>query len=206
MGNIMTLVAFIFAYLLGSIPFALIVGKWLVGADIRKHGSGNLGATNSVRILGKRAGLMVLIGDASKGIIAACIPLWLNIDIDPVYVGFAAVFGHCFPIFAGFKGGKAVATTFGVLLVVHPILLLIGLVAFLGMIAITKYVAIGSLSIAPALLIYSLAIGKIDWAILFFVFTLFMLYLHQSNLNNMKNGTEPKINDKNIKNERIIKK
>ncbi|MHC0038025.1 glycerol-3-phosphate 1-O-acyltransferase PlsY [Pseudoneobacillus sp. C159] len=199
----MTLLIYLFAYLLGSIPFALIVGKWLVGADIRKHGSGNLGATNSVRVLGKRAGLMVLVGDAAKGIVAAFLPLWLNMDIDPLFVGFAAVFGHCFPIFAGFRGGKAVATTFGVLLVVNPFFLLIGLVAFLGMIAITKYVAIGSLSIAPALFIYSLVAEKTNWAILFFLFIPFMLYLHRSNLTNIKNGTEPKINDKNIKNDRI---
>lgn len=118
----MTLFIFISAYLLGSIPFALVVGKLFFQADIRNHGSGNLGATNSVRILGKKAGLMVLSGDVSKGALAASLPILFHLDIEPLYVGFVAVIGHCFPIFAGFKGGKAVATTFGVLLFVNPLL------------------------------------------------------------------------------------
>lgn len=201
----MTITVFTIAYLLGSIPFALLVGKILYGADIRDFGSGNLGTTNSVRILGKWAGLLVLIGDVSKGIIAASLPIWLNLDIDPIYVGFAAVFGHCFPIFAGFRGGKAVATTFGVLLVASPNLLIIGLLVFLGMIAITKYVAVGSISIAPVLFIYSLVDGNNDYGILFLVFIPFMLFLHRSNLRNIKNGKEPKINDKNLKKDKITK-
>jgi acyl phosphate:glycerol-3-phosphate acyltransferase len=201
----MTILVFLIAYLLGSIPFALLIGKILYGADIRDFGSGNLGTTNSVRILGKWAGLLVLIGDVSKGVVAASLPLWLNLDIDPIYVGFAAVFGHCFPIFAGFRGGKAVATTLGALLVASPHLLIIGLLAFLGMIAITKYVAVGSLSIAPVLFIYSLVDGNNDYTILFLVFIPFMLFLHRSNLQNIKNGTEPKINDKNLKKDKITK-
>lgn len=199
----MTTLVFLTAYLLGSIPFALIVGKVFFGADIRYYGSGNLGTTNSIRILGKKAGLLVLIGDVSKGVIAASLPIWLNLDVDPIYVGLAAVFGHCFPIFAGFRGGKAVATTAGVLLVSNPTLLIIGLAAFLGMIAITKYVALGSIFIAPVLFLYSWINGDTDYAILFFVFIPFMLYLHRSNIINMKNGTEPKINDRNIKKDKI---
>ncbi|MFD2444991.1 glycerol-3-phosphate 1-O-acyltransferase PlsY [Bacillus sp. CGMCC 1.16607] len=201
----MTILAFFIAYLLGSIPFALLVGKMFFGADIRKFGSGNLGTTNSVRILGKKAGLLVLIGDVSKGAVAALLPLWLNLEIEPIYVGFAAVLGHCFPLLAGFKGGKAVATTFGVLFIANPILLIIGLITFISMIVITKYVPIGSISIAPALFLYSFLAGDTKLAILFFVFIPFMLYLHRSNLRNMKNGTEPKINDKNIKKEKITK-
>lgn len=201
----MTTLAFFIAYLLGSIPFALIVGKVFFGADIRFYGSGNLGTTNSVRILGKKAGLLVLIGDVSKGVIAASLPIWLNLDIDPMYIGLAAVFGHCFPIFAGFRGGKAVATTAGVLLVSSPPLLVIGLAAFLGMIVITKYVAVGSISIAPVLFLYSWVNGDTEYAILFFVLIPFMLYLHRSNLRNMNKGTEPKINDRNIKNDKITK-
>jgi acyl phosphate:glycerol-3-phosphate acyltransferase len=201
----MTVLAFLIAYLLGSIPFALIVGKILFGADIRYYGSGNLGTTNSIRIMGKKAGLLVLIGDVSKGVIAAFLPLWLNLDVEPIYVGFAAVLGHCFPIFAGFRGGKAVATTAGVLLVASPILLIIGLVTFLAMIAITKYVAVGSISIAPVLFLYSLICGNTQYTILFFMLTPFMLFLHRSNLRNLKNGTEPKINDKNLKKDKISK-
>jgi acyl phosphate:glycerol-3-phosphate acyltransferase len=201
----MTLLVFFIAYLLGSIPFALIVGKILFGADIRDFGSGNLGTTNSVRILGKKAGLLVLIGDVSKGAIAAYLPIWLNVDIDPLYVGFAAVLGHCFPIFADFRGGKAVATTAGVLFISSPTLLIIGLAVFLSMIALTKYVAIGSISIAPILFLYALVNGNTEYAILFFLFIPSMLYLHRSNIRNIKNGTEPKINDRNIKKDKITK-
>jgi acyl phosphate:glycerol-3-phosphate acyltransferase len=199
----MTLLVFFIAYLLGSIPFALIVGKMLFGADIRDFGSGNLGTTNSVRILGKKAGLLVLIGDVSKGAIAAYLPIWLNVDIDPMYVGFSAVFGHCFPIFAGFRGGKAVATTAGVLFILSPPLLVIGLAVFIGMIALTKYVAIGSISIAPVLFLYSLLNGNMAYAILFFLFIPSMLFLHRSNIRNIRDGTEPKINDRNIKKDKL---
>jgi acyl phosphate:glycerol-3-phosphate acyltransferase len=199
----MTLLAFFIAYLLGSIPFALIVGKMFFGADIRDFGSGNLGTTNSVRILGKKAGLLVLIGDVSKGAIAASLPIWLNLDIDPIYVGFAAVFGHCFPIFAGFRGGKAVATTAGVLFISSPPLLVIGLAVFLGMIALTKYVAIGSISIAPVLFLYTLMNGNMEYAILFFLFIPSMLFLHRSNIKNIRDGTEPMINDRNIKKDKL---
>jgi acyl phosphate:glycerol-3-phosphate acyltransferase len=199
----MTLLVFFIAYLLGSIPFALIVGKILFGADIRDFGSGNLGTTNSVRILGKKAGLLVLIGDVSKGAIAAYLPIWLNVDIDPLYVGFAAVLGHCFPIFADFRGGKAVATTAGVLFISSPPLLIIGLAVFLSIIALTKYVAIGSISIAPVLFLYSLLNGNMEYAILFFLFIPSMLFLHRSNLRNIRDGTEPKINDRNIKKDKL---
>jgi glycerol-3-phosphate acyltransferase PlsY len=199
----MTLLAFYIAYLLGSIPFALIVGKMLFGADIRDFGSGNLGTTNSIRILGKKAGLLVLIGDVAKGAIAAYLPIWLNVDIDPMYVGFAAVFGHCFPIFAEFRGGKAVATTAGVLFISSIPLLIIGLAVFIGMIAITKYVAVGSISIAPVLFLYSLVNGNMEYAILFGLFIPSMLYLHRSNIRNIREGTEPKINDRNIKKDKL---
>jgi acyl phosphate:glycerol-3-phosphate acyltransferase len=201
----MTILVFFIAYLLGSIPFALIVGRLFFGADIRDYGSGNLGTTNSIRILGKKAGLLVLIGDVSKGVIAASLPLWLNLDIDPMYVGFAAVFGHCFPIFAGFRGGKAVATTAGVLFIANSSLLVLGLAVFLGMIALTKYVAVGSISIAPALFLYTLVYGSMEYAILFFLFIPSMLFLHRSNIRNIRNGTEPKINDRNIKKDKITR-
>jgi acyl phosphate:glycerol-3-phosphate acyltransferase len=201
----MTILVFYIAYLLGSIPFALIVGKMLFGADIRDYGSGNLGTTNSVRILGKKAGLLVLIGDVSKGAIAAYLPIWLNVDIDPMYVGFAAVFGHCFPIFAGFRGGKAVATTAGVLFISSPPLLIIGLAVFLGMVVLTKYVAVGSISIAPVLFLYSLVNGNMEYAILFGLFIPSMLYLHRSNIRNIRDGTEPKINDRNIKKDKLTR-
>lgn len=105
------------AYVLGSIPTALLVGRLLFQVDIRKLGSNNPGATNTLRVLGKRAGITVLIVDVGKGALATYLPLLLESDLNPMYAGIFAVIGHCFPIFAGFRGGKAIATTAGFLLV-----------------------------------------------------------------------------------------
>ncbi|PTY81108.1 glycerol-3-phosphate 1-O-acyltransferase PlsY, partial [Heyndrickxia sporothermodurans] len=108
----------ILAYLLGSIPSGLIVGKLFYGIDIRQHGSGNLGATNSFRTLGVKAGTVVIVADILKGTLATLLPKFFGVDesIHPLLIGLVAVIGHMFPIFAGFRGGKAVATSAGVLL------------------------------------------------------------------------------------------
>lgn len=116
----------IIAYLLGSIPSALIVGKIKYGIDIREHGSGNLGATNTFRVLGKKAGLVVTLADIFKGTLATLIPLFaayfFDIEVSRLFIGLFAVLGHTFPVFAGFKGGKAVATSAGIILGVAPFL------------------------------------------------------------------------------------
>ena len=197
--------AFILSYLLGSIPFALIVGRIFFKADIRKHGSGNLGATNSVRVLGFKAGLIVALGDVVKGVAAASLPFILNVDIDPFTLGLAAIVGHCFPVFAGFRGGKAIATTAGVLIVSYPYLLIFAYALFFAVIFVTKYVVYGSLSVGAAIIIYSLMFDNtidITVALLFFVF---LLFLHRSNIKNLLAGMEPKVNDKSIKDDRIKK-
>ncbi|PLT27735.1 glycerol-3-phosphate 1-O-acyltransferase PlsY [Peribacillus deserti] len=193
-------------YLLGSIPFALVVGRIYYGADIRDYGSGNLGATNSIRLLGKKAGAVVLAGDIFKGVLACLLPIWLEVPLDPLYAGAAAVFGHCFPIFAGFRGGKAVATTAGVLLVADPILCLITFGIFFIVIGWTKYVAAGSLAIAPVLFLFSFFQEKIEYTYLFALFIPFMLFLHRTNIMNFIKGIEPKINDKNIYKDQLHKK
>ena len=106
-----TYLLFIVAYLLGSIPFALVVGKIGYGIDIREHGSGNLGGTNTFRTLGKKAGFTVTIADILKGTLATSLPMIFGLDIHPLWFGLAAVLGHVYPIFAKFRGGKAVATS-----------------------------------------------------------------------------------------------
>ncbi|MBM7691257.1 glycerol-3-phosphate acyltransferase PlsY [Peribacillus deserti] len=199
-------VLLVFAYFLGSIPFALLVGRIYFGTDIRDHGSGNLGATNSIRLLGKKAGAVVLAGDILKGLLAALLPFILDVQLDPLYTGAAAVLGHCFPIFAGFRGGKAVATTAGVLLVADPILCLIAFGIFFIVITLTKYVAAGSLFLAPVLFLFSLFQGNNDYTLVFALFIPFMLFLHRSNIMNIAKGIEPRINDKDIFSERITKK
>ena len=106
----------ILAYLIGSIPSGLIIGKKFYGVDIRQHGSGNLGGTNTFRVLGVKAGLTVTTADILKGTLAAALPFLFQSDLNLFLAGFFAVIGHTYPIFANFKGGKAVATSAGVLL------------------------------------------------------------------------------------------
>jgi acyl phosphate:glycerol-3-phosphate acyltransferase len=191
------------SYLIGSIPTALIVGKLVYGVDIRDHGSKNPGATNTLRVLGKGSAIVVVLVDIGKGSLAAYLPLYFNLDVEPLYFGLMAVVGHCYPIFAGFRGGKAIATTAGALAVANFPLALIAYVTFFLVIYLTKYVFFGSISVGLSLLIYSYLSSEIDFELIFLFFTLFLIYLHRSNLRNLILGIEPKINDKNLINDRI---
>src|SRR5690625_1813930 len=112
----------IIAYLLGSIPSALIIGKIGFNIDIREKGSGNLGATNAFRVLGIKAGTIVVLMDILKGTLATVIPLFFDVEVSRLIIGIFAVLGHTYPIFAKFRGGKAVATSGGIILGVSPIL------------------------------------------------------------------------------------
>lgn len=199
----MTVLLYVAAYVIGSIPTAIIVGKLFYGVDIRNHGSNNPGATNTVRVLGKRAGVIVLIGDIGKGALAAALPYILHVDADPLLIGLVAVLGHCFPIFANFRGGKAIATTAGTLLIANPWMLVVAYVSFFGVIFATKYVFMGSISVGVALFIYSLLEPGQSYELIFFIFILFLFYLHRSNIRNFLAKKEPKVNDKNLKNDRI---
>jgi acyl phosphate:glycerol-3-phosphate acyltransferase len=191
------------AYLIGSFPTALIVGKLFFHVDIRDYGSKNPGATNSLRVLGKKAALIVLIIDVGKGVIASALPLYFNLPADPLYFGLMAAIGHCFPIFAGFKGGKAIATTAGTLMVANFPLFLITYIIFFLIIFISKYVFFGSLSIGFSLLVYSFITPIYDYKTIFLLFFLFLIYVHRSNIRNFILGIEPKINDPKMHKDRI---
>ncbi|MDQ0273543.1 glycerol-3-phosphate 1-O-acyltransferase PlsY [Cytobacillus purgationiresistens] len=199
----MDLYIYFAAYLIGSIPTALLIGKYFFHIDIRQHGSNNPGATNTLRVLGKRAAIVVLIIDIGKGALAASLPIIIGTGHDLLAVGLVAVIGHCFPIFAGFRGGKAIATTAGVLLVANVWLFLIAYIAFVTVIYFTKYVYFGSISVGISLLIYSLIKPGSDNEIIFIVFLLLLVFLHRSNIKNHLNHIEPKINDKNLQDDRI---
>jgi acyl phosphate:glycerol-3-phosphate acyltransferase len=190
------------SYLIGSIPTALIVGKLVYGIDIRDHGSKNPGATNTLRVLGKGSAIIVVLVDIGKGALAAYLPLYFNLDIEPLYFGLMAVVGHCYPIFAGFRGGKAIATTAGTLAVANFPLALLAYVSFFLVIFLSKYVFLGSISVGLSLLIYSYYSSEVDFELIFLFFTLFLIYLHRSNIRNLILGIEPKINDKNLINDR----
>ncbi|MEC1524376.1 glycerol-3-phosphate 1-O-acyltransferase PlsY [Neobacillus niacini] len=191
------------SYLIGSIPTALIVGKLLFGVDIRDHGSKNPGATNTLRVLGKGSAVIVVLVDIGKGALAAYLPLHFNLSVEPLYFGLLAVIGHCYPIFAGFRGGKAIATTAGTLAVANFPLALIAFGTFFLVIFISKYVFFGSISVGLSLLIYSYFSSKVDFELIFLFFTFFLIYLHRSNIRNLILGIEPKINDKNLIDDRI---
>jgi acyl phosphate:glycerol-3-phosphate acyltransferase len=191
------------SYLIGSIPTALIVGKLVFGVDIRDHGSKNPGATNTLRVLGKGSAIIVVLVDIGKGALAAYLPLYFNLDVEPLYFGLMAVVGHCFPIFAGFRGGKAIATTAGTLAVANFPLAILAYVSFFLVIFLSKYVFLGSISVGLSLLIYSYFSSEVDFELIFLFFTLFLIYLHRSNIRNLILGIEPKINDKNLINDRI---
>lgn len=183
----------ILAYLLGSIPSGLIVGKVFFGKDIREHGSGNLGGTNTFRTLGVKAGLAVSIADVLKGTLAAGLPLLFDADIHMLAVGVFAVVGHMYPLFAGFRGGKAVATSGGVLLAYAPILFLFMLVFFFISLYITKYVSLSSILTSAATFTYALFTRDPALIAVVAVLATFVIYRHRSNIARIRNKTEPKI-------------
>ena len=199
----MTWICLLAAYLVGSIPTALLIGKYFFHVDIRDHGSKNPGATNTLRVMGKRAATVVLLVDVAKGMLAASLPLIFDTPVEPLYAGLIAVIGHCFPIFANFRGGKAIATTAGALLIVDIGMFLAVYVTFFAVIFVTKYVFMGSISVGIAMLVYSFFSPEIHEPFIFTAFILFLIFLHRSNLQNYFSGKEPKINDKKVKDDRL---
>jgi acyl phosphate:glycerol-3-phosphate acyltransferase len=199
----MTWMILLAAYLIGSIPTALLVGKYFFNVDIRDHGSKNPGATNTLRVMGKKAAVIVLLVDVVKGILAASLPFLLDGSVNPLYAGLIAVIGHCFPIFAGFRGGKAIATTAGALLVVDIGMFFATYVTFFVVMLVTKYVFMGSISVGIAMLAYSFYAPANAEPVLFTAFILFLIFLHRSNIRHFILGIEPKINDRTIKKDRI---
>jgi acyl phosphate:glycerol-3-phosphate acyltransferase len=200
----MTLFILILAYIIGSIPTALIVGRLFFQIDIREHGSHNPGATNTLRVLGKQAAIAVLLVDVGKGALAALLPILFQAELSPLYPGLIAVIGHCFPLFAGFRGGKAIATTAGALLVANIWLFLIAYISFFLVIYITKYVFFGSISVGLALFLYAMIDSSYENDLLFFIFLLLLIFLHRSNIRNFIDKKEPKITDKSLAKDRII--
>ncbi len=144
----------IIAYLLGSIPTGLWIGHYIYGKNLREHGSGNTGTTNTFRILGPKAGTITLLVDILKGTLATTLPMMFHVDaVSPILIGFFAVIGHIFPLFAHFKGGKAVATSAGVLLGFAPLFLLYLLVIFVLTLYLFSMISLSSLVVAILALI-----------------------------------------------------
>jgi acyl phosphate:glycerol-3-phosphate acyltransferase len=195
----------ILAYLLGSIPSAVWVGQAFYGIDIRDYGSGNAGATNTFRVLGKQAGVGVLFMDVVKGFTAACLVNYLP-EVSPIlfktrYInlqllfGLSAVVGHLFPVFAGFKGGKGIATLFGMLIAIHYISALACLAIFVFILFATRFVSLSSISAAIMFPIQLIWIFKRHEP-LFIAFgicaALLVILTHRKNINRLLTGNENK--------------
>ena len=184
----------IIAYLLGSIPSALIVGKLGYKIDIREHGSGNLGATNTFRVLGIKAGIIVTVSDILKGTIATLLPLIMGADVHQLIIGLFAVVGHTYPLFAKLKGGKAVATSGGIILGVSPLLFLSAVVVFIITLYISKYVSLSSIITGVATVVAAILLNEsLELIIVTCAIAIFVSYRHKTNIKRIQKGTEPKI-------------
>jgi len=193
-GSQMEYIVFaIIAYILGSIPSALIVGKVGSKVDIREHGSGNLGATNAFRVLGIKSGSIVVITDILKGTIATLLPLLFGADVFLLVIGVFAVLGHTYPLFAKFKGGKAVATSSGIILGVSPLLFVVMVVSFLCSLYIWKYVSLASMITGVISILVTIFLRDVGLILIVTILTVFVFYRHKENIIRIKNKTEPKI-------------
>jgi acyl phosphate:glycerol-3-phosphate acyltransferase len=194
------------AYLIGSIPTAVWVSKYFFNIDIREYGSGNAGATNTFRVLGSSWGTFVMIVDMLKGAIAAClylfVPKYLGDDQETIrtnfqlVLGLTAVIGHVFPIWAGFKGGKGVATLFGMILAIQPVIAISCVGVFLLVLYLTRYVSLSSILAAVALPFFIIVIfhEKERLYQIFGIFIALMVVLtHQKNINRIVNGIESRV-------------
>ncbi|WP_285766865.1 glycerol-3-phosphate 1-O-acyltransferase PlsY [Peribacillus sp. SI8-4] len=191
----LTIIIILSAYLIGSIPSGLIIGKTFYNIDIREHGSKNLGGTNTFRTLGVKAGLAVTTMDILKGTLATLLPFLLGADLNAMLVGVIAVIGHMFPIFANFRGGKAVATSAGVILAYEPLFFLIAVIIFFISLYISKYVSLSSMIASLLAFIYSLVFHTGDWPLITVIgiFMIFIFYRHRTNIKRIISKTEPKV-------------
>ena len=193
--------AVVLAYLAGSIPSAVWAGKLFHGIDVREHGSGNAGATNTVRVLGWKTGIPVLLFDLFKGWLAAMLPRFLDaapessetLMVLQIACGLAAIIGHVFPLFAGFRGGKGVATTFGVLLALHPLLTLTCAGIFLIVLLASGYVSLGSMiavAMFPILLVTLFKSPSVWLTVFSVIVAAAVIITHTKNIKRLLRGEE----------------
>jgi len=194
------------AYLLGSIPSAVWVSKHFYGMDIREHGSGNAGATNTFRILGKNAGIIVMVADMLKGFLAVKLSLFSHYSWHPepsiafvnlqVVLGIAAVLGHIFPIFANFRGGKGIATLFGMILGIQPLVAVSLVGVFMLMLFATRYVSLSSISASiafPLLILFIFREPELSYKIFAIGTAALVVLTHHKNISRLLTGSESKV-------------
>ena len=197
-------------YFCGCIESGYLVGK-LCGMDIRDYGSGNSGTTNVLRVLGKTRALLTFLGDALKSFVPVLIVKFvlcpavpdLNAELIQLVTGFAAVMGHDYPVFLKFKGGKGIAATAGLILATNPIMMLIAAIVFILVVAVTRYVSLGSLILVVLFLAEVIVYGQMggfsltqpelyEMYMIAFVLMLMAFYRHRANIKRLLNGTENK--------------
>jgi len=191
------LIPIIISYLIGSIPFSFLTAKYFGGIDIRNYGSGNTGATNVLRTLGKKAGAVAFLGDFLKGFMVAMIVKKV-VGIDVAVISSALVIlGHCYPIFLGFKGGKGVATAGGAVFALYPLIGIILLTTVIIIITSTRIVSLASISAAALFPILSLFFKTHNYFLVFSILIgLFVIYRHKSNIVRLISRKESKISFK----------
>ncbi len=191
------------AYIIGSIPFGLIVGKVFYRTDIREHGSKNIGATNAYRTLGAAAGAAVLIADLLKGfipVLAVKYAIPLNQDLIPIVsllAGVSAILGHCYSIFLGFSGGKAMSTAGGFVLALWPTVGIILLATWPVLLVTTRYSSVSSITLAIMLpILVSIIYPKTEYIIFSILVAVVLIYRHRSNIARLLAGKELKLGEK----------
>jgi len=190
------IIVVVISYLIGNLSFAYILGKLLVKKDVRDYGSGNSGATNAIRAFGAKIGVMAFVGDVLKGIVAVLIGKMLCDEMGGYLAGVFVIIGHNWPVFLQFKGGKGVATTAGVMLIISPFVCFICLIIGLTIVFFTRMVSLGSIigmSLAPIVILIFVRPFNIQ----LFIFCLFVvsmsIYRHKENIKRILNGKENKL-------------
>lgn len=189
------------SYLIGAIPSGLILGK-LRGIDVREYGSGNIGGANVLRTLGVKAGVIVLTADLLKGVVAVLLARYfIATPVGEMAAGLAAVAGHDYSVFIKFRGGRGVATSAGALLVMAPLVWVAGIAAFVLIVAVTRYVSLGSILggvITVAVMVAFTTVGRKPWEYLVYigVAAALLVLQHRANIGRLLSGTESKAGQK----------
>jgi len=191
----------ILAYLLGSIPTAVWYGKTFHKIDVREHGSGNAGATNTLRVLGNKAGFIVLFIDLLKGFVATALAYFSGFELGSqtyfnfqMALGVTAVLGHVWPIFAGFKGGKGIATLLGMAIALNYQIAIVCIITFVTIVWLTKYISVGSMSAAilAAILSFFFYNNNVLANCFFCAIAVMVVYTHRANVKRLRAGNENK--------------
>ncbi|MDN5364432.1 MAG: acyl phosphate:glycerol-3-phosphate acyltransferase [Eubacteriales bacterium] len=188
---LLKLLVVIVAYLIGAIPTGYLVGRWLGGIDIRRYGSGNIGFTNVLRVLGPGPGIITLLGDVGKGFLAAKLGFVTGGTNLAIVTGLTAIAGHSWPVYLGFKGGKIIATGFGVLLALAWQVALLALALWLIVFLLSRYVSLASIvaavSVPVSMVLWRESVGLILFGL---VAAAVALYKHRDNIRRLRQGTE----------------